>query len=303
MYRPRLGRSSPQPDAAYNARVVHAPFGPLHERYLRVLGLSAPPPVSLSALTELVSRHLCRVPFENVSKLLLIGREGAGRATRLEEFLDGIEHHDLGGTCYTSNPFLADLLDALGYDAALYGADMDNPDVHTSIRVSLDGRAWHVDVGYAGPFRGPIPLDRLPYAISWGNDRYLFDRHGAGHVMTVFTNGARRHGYVVHPPARDAAFFEPTILRSFEPGRTFMRCLRITRFFEDRAVELRNRRLLRVTAAAVVETSVDSLEDLRRAVDDEFEMPRCRVEEAVATLERLNAKAFFGSDPWRDSTD
>lgn len=248
-------------------------------------------------------RHLCRVPFENVSKLLLFGREGRGRVTGLAEFLDGIEHSDLGGTCYTSNPFLAELLAVLGFDARLYAADMDTPNVHTSIRVRLDGREWHVDVGYAGPFREPIPLDRLPHEIAWGNDRYVFDRHGDAHSMTVFTNGTWRHSYVVHPPARAASFFGPIVLRSFEPGRTFMRCLRITRFFEDRAVELRNRRLLRVTADCAHETTLDSAADLRRAVDEDFQMPRCPVEEAVAVLERLNGREFFGPQPWRDSTD
>lgn len=278
-------------------------MSPLHERYLRLLGFAAPPPVSLPGLQSLVNRHLCRVPFENVSKLLLFAREGRGRVTTLAEFLDGIEQSDLGGTCYTSNPFLAGLLAALRFDAALYGADMDMPDVHTAIRVRLDGREWHVDVGYAGPFREPIPLDNLPWEISWGRDRYVFDRSDDGHVMTVFTNGERRHRYVVHAPARAASFFHPTILRSFEPGRTFMRCLRITRFFEDRSVELRNRRLLRVSAAGVRESNLESMTDLRRAVDEEFQMPRCRVEEAVAVLERLTGQAFFGSRPWRDSTD
>lgn len=288
----------------YNPRVSLPPasLGPLHERYLRLLGIAGAPS-GLPGLRDLVHRHLCRVPFENVSKLLLFAREGRGRVMTIGEFLDGLEHGDLGGTCYTSNPFLAELLGALGYDAALYAADMDTPNVHTSIRVQVDQREWHVDVGYAGPFREPIPLDRLPHQIAWGNDRYVFDRHGDGHMMTVLTNGERRHGYVVHAPARAASFFHPVILQSFEPGRTFMRCLRITRFFADRAVELRNRRLLRVTADRVRETSVDSMADLRRAVDEEFQMPRCRIEDAVAVLERLNGQPFFGSQAWRDSTD
>jgi hypothetical protein len=38
-------------------------------------------------------------------------------------------------------------------------------------------------------------------------------------------------------------------------------------------------------------------------VDVEFGMPRCRIEEAVAVLERLTGQAFFGTAPWRDSTD
>ena len=100
--------------------------------------------------------HICRVPFENISKLLLIGREGTPRPTRLPEFLDGIERQDLGGTCYSNNPFLVELLRALGYDADLLGADMSSPNVHTVIRVRLDGAEWHVDAGYGGPFWRPI---------------------------------------------------------------------------------------------------------------------------------------------------
>jgi len=53
-----------------------------------------------AALDEIVRRHLCRVPFENVSKLLLLGREGAGRVTTLAEFLDGIEHRDLAAPAF-----------------------------------------------------------------------------------------------------------------------------------------------------------------------------------------------------------
>jgi arylamine N-acetyltransferase len=284
--------------------VTQPALAPLHERYLHLLGFAESPPVTVPALGDLVSRHLCRVPFENVSKLLLFWREGAGRVTRLSEFLDGIEHHDLGGTCYTSNPFLAELLRALGHDAVLYAADMDEPNVHTSIRVRLDGRDWHIDVGYAGPFREPIPLDRLPYEIAWGNDRYVFDRSGDVHTLTMFTNGVLRHRYVVHPPPRTASFFEPIVLRSFEPGRTFMRCLRITKFFGDRAVELRNRKLSIISSAgSATERSVDSLADLRRVVDEEFQMPRCRIDDAVGVLERLTGQEFFGTAEWRDSSE
>ena len=73
----------------------------LHRRYLRLLGIDHLPS-GLDGLRLVVRRHLIRVPFENLSKLLLFDREGAGRPIALSEFLDGIEHHDLGGTCYTS---------------------------------------------------------------------------------------------------------------------------------------------------------------------------------------------------------
>lgn len=70
-------------------------------RYLRLLGIQGTPE-GIAGLREIVSKHLRRVPFENVSKLLLFGREGAGRVTTISKFLDGIENLDLGGTCYTN---------------------------------------------------------------------------------------------------------------------------------------------------------------------------------------------------------
>src|SRR5581483_7900299 len=115
--RGRISRDMPQ---------VSEPYA----RYLRVLGINSVPS-GVEGLRHIVRRHLCRVPFENLSKLLLFAREGAGRAFSLSEFLDGIEHSDLGGTCYNSNPHLLGLLLHLGYDADLMAADMTVPNCHT----------------------------------------------------------------------------------------------------------------------------------------------------------------------------
>ena len=59
-------------------------------RYLRLLGIAGLPS-GLDGLRTLVRRHLAAVPFENISKLLLCEREGAGRALSLPEFLGRIE--------------------------------------------------------------------------------------------------------------------------------------------------------------------------------------------------------------------
>ena len=238
---------------------------------------------------------------------------------------------------------------------------MSEPNVHTSIRVYLDGRNWHVDVGYAAPFREPIPLDRLPWAITFGRDRHVLDfpanerqaPEGGGldrsetahrYEMTHYTDGERRHGYVVHGPPRRYSFFYPTIVKSFSRDWTFMQNLRITRFLENGgALELRNRMFLeihgapeaevgltiegrpdigtseaggrlpgaRVTgsvltgttpaspspaATCVTERRLASLDELVSVVRDRFEMPRCRVEEAVAVLERFTGRPFFCVD-------
>jgi hypothetical protein len=111
--------------------------------------------------------------------------------------------------------------------------------------------------------------------------------------MAAYSDGERIHGYVVHCAPRSLAFFEPIILDSYQPGRTFMTCLRVTRFFDDYAVELRNRTLTYCRDAGNREVQLNSAAELRRAFADDLAMPRCPADEAVATLERLTGAPFF----------
>lgn len=260
----------------------------LYARYLRLLGFDAAPS-GLDGLRLLVRRHLFRVPFENVSKLLLFAHEGTGRPRTLAEFLDDIEYRDLGGTCHSCNPYLAALLRHLGYDAHLVGADMTKPNQHTSIRVRLDGVPYHVDVGYGGPFREPMRLDSLPLDFQEGSLRYVFDhnRHEDAYEMKVLTGEQRVHGYVVHGPPRELPFFHDNILGSFAAGQTFMRCLRLVRVFDGHSVELVDRNLTVRTGSQEKQTEITTLEELKSAVATQLAMPRCPIVEAVEILERL----------------
>jgi N-hydroxyarylamine O-acetyltransferase len=271
-----------------------SPLTDSHRRYLRLLELDQQP-VSLDYLREIVFQQVCRVPFENLSKLLLVRREGDGRVITLDEYLDGIEHHDLGGTCYTCNPFLVELLHALGFEASLLGADMSVPNIHTSIRVRLDGRGYHVDAGYGGPFREPLCIDQFPESVHEGGTRYVFDRvpQSKDIQVTQFSSNGRVHGYRAHGPARNPEFFRPIVLDSFAPGKTFMSCLRIVRIFPGHSVELHDRSLTVHDAGESRTVELASMDELREAVADQFAMPRCPVEEAVATLEILTGRHWF----------
>jgi len=263
----------------------------LHERYLKLLGFDKPPS-GLDGLRLLVRRHLCRVPFENVSKLLLFGREGKGRRISLVEFLDGIENHDLGGTCYSSNPWFADLLRGLGYQADLLGADMTNPNVHTCIRVRVAGKAYHVDVGFAAPFREPIPLDGVPFEIAEGAHRYIFD----GSEMAFYSEGKRGEGYVAHDPPRTMEFFEPIIRDSFRPDAYFLNTFRVARFFDDYSVSLLGTTLWVHRDGATRETELHSVGDIEAAVHGLMKLPRCPVAEAIGVLRR-----HLGQSEWPES--
>src|SRR5579872_5589683 len=251
-----------------------------YRRYLRLLGIEGTPS-GIDGLREVVRRHLCRVPFENVSKLLLFAREGAGRFFTLTEFLDGIEHQDLGGTCHSCNPFLAELLRALAYDVDLLGADMSQPNVHTCLRVRVDGAAYHVDAGYGGPFREPMPLDRLPCEIVEGEDRYVLDRQPGGYAMSVFTGSERVHAYAVNEEPRQHDFFTPAMLGSFKPTATFMTNLRICRIFDDYSATVFNRSMRIHRGTGVVAKELSSDAEFASAIANELQMPRCPWKEVL----------------------
>jgi arylamine N-acetyltransferase len=265
------------------------------QRYLRLLGFESQPE-GLDGLGRLVRAHLLRVPFENVSKLLLFDREGTGRLNTLDEFLDGVEHQDLGGTCYTSNPFLTELLRELGYEADLHSADMNTPNVHSCIRVRVNGRAYHVDVGNAAPFLEPFPLDALPYEFLRGEMKWIFDQGEDRRLRCrVFSRGEHVHGYTANESPCTHEDFREVVLDSFQPGRTFMGLLRIVRIFPEHTVELKNRTLRLHRGTTTTEATLNSLAELRHAVDTQFLMPRCPVERAVEILERINGIEFFGA--------
>lgn len=226
---------------------------------------------------------------------MFYGRERCGRVTTLNEYLDGIEHHDLGGTCYTANPYFAEFLKAMGYDVDLLGATMSSPNVHTCIRVRLDGAVYHVDVGYAAPFRNPMRLDQLPLEVKDGSETYILGlSHENGEVTVgVYSGRDRVHGYRAHNQPRTPDFFRQTILDSYLPGKTFMSCLRIARFHENGSAHLRDRILTINTGKSQTQTELRCLAELQSALEGPLMMPRCPIREAIAFLENATAKPFF----------
>jgi N-hydroxyarylamine O-acetyltransferase len=264
--------------------------GELYGRYLRLLGVPRRPP-GLAALAELTSAHLARIPFENVSKLY--HREDAGmRLPGLDRFLDGVERRHLGGTCYSNNFHLHELLAHLGYQVSLCGADMSAPDVHLVNTVDLAGRPYLVDVGYAAPFRSPLPLDlRRDHEVRWGGDRYVLKpRDPAGRSrMEHFRDGRLRHAYEVNPRPRRIEEFAPAIAASFDEGATFMNALLVARFAPRRSLTLRNLTLTEAREGGSVVHRTLGRDDLPRAVERHFGIP-----EAV-TRRALEGVALAGS--------
>jgi arylamine N-acetyltransferase len=252
-------------------------------RYLSILGVEAAPP-SRRALTQLVRAHLIRVPFENISKLFLRKREGATTIPSLEEFLDGVERFNMGGTCYANNTFLNLLLRQLGYEVKLCGADMSRPDVHVVNMVRVDGREYLVDVGYASPFYEPMPRDlEEDLVVAFGGDQWVLEpQDDVGRSrMLQYRRGHLDHGYLAKPFPRSADFFDGVIRESYEDDATFMNAVVMVRFFEDRFVRLHNLTLTEATREKAQTGQLADRDSLQTAIRKHFGIPGAIVKMAL----------------------
>jgi arylamine N-acetyltransferase len=261
----------------------------LLKRYLNLLGVQRQKP-SVVALCELVRAHVLQVPFENVSKLYYKKHQGLRGLPSLELFLDGIERFHFGGTCYTNNYYLYQLLANLGYQTKLCGADMSNPDVHLVSMVTVGHREYLVDAGYAAPFLTPLPRDlATDYSIVLGRDRYVLkpqDARGCSR-MELYRDGNLKHGYVAKPRPRQIREFEQVIVDSYRDGATFMNALLLARFFPNRSLVIHN---LAVIESQGTESSIRTLasqDELGQAVYEHFAIPKEFTEDVVRGLGQL----------------
>jgi arylamine N-acetyltransferase len=70
--------------------------------------------------------------------------------------------------------------------------------------------------------------------------------------------------------------------------------LRIARFFEDHSVDLTDRTLTIHRDGQSREIQLNSMKEMRDAIDNELQMARCPVEKAIEVLERVNERDFLG---------
>ena len=256
------------------------------KRYLKILGLPQKEP-SLAALNALVQAHLFRIPFENISKLYYKKKLGLLGIPAFEQYLDGIERYHFGGTCYSNNYYLNQLLAALGYQVILCSADMSQPDVHMVSIVSLEQHEYLVDVGYGAPFPSPMPRDLVvDTVIELGHDRYVLkpqDARGFSR-MDMYWDGTLTHGYTVKPFPRQIGYFEDVIAASFRPPATFMNALLVARFFPNGSIVVHNLALVESHGAESSYRSLGSLDELAQVVQENFEIPVDVTSEAVEGL-------------------
>ena len=265
----------------------------LCERFLDLLGIERRSP-SIEALTEVVGAFVTRVPFENISKLYNLKRYGLRGIPEFEMYLDGLEHYNFGGTCYPNNYHLHLLLEHLGYEASLCGAAMNNPDVHLTNLVSIDGREFFIDVGYAAPFLKPMPRDlEQDYVVESGKDRYVLKPRASDGTsrLDLYRDGELKHGYTVNPTPRKIDHFARVIEDSFRADAVFLNSLLLVRQYPNRSVSIRNLSIIEAEGRDSEKRRLAGREELPAIVEELFSIPGEIVSEAVASLGDLG-------DPW-----
>lgn len=257
------------------------------KRLLELIDVPAEAP-SIEALNRLVPAFLRRVPFENVSKISYYHRTGKKMIPNFATYVDGIEKFNFGGTCYSNNGYLNQLLRYLGYDARLCGADMSNPDVHVVNMVTVEGREFLVDTGYAAPFFAPLPRDLdEPYDVSMGRDRYVINpQDGDGKTrVDLYRDGELAHGYTAKPTDRPIEFFADAIADSYREDGSFLTSLLLVRYLDDRRiVSLRGYSVIEADRSSYKIKKLTSKSELPGVVNDRFGIPEKVVQEVLGYL-------------------
>ena len=259
----------------------------LVDKYLQLLSVEKGPP-DFNLLKQIVKAHLIKVPFENISKLLY-KKQGLNNIPDFPTFLEGIEEFNFGGTCYTNNYYLYSLLEHLGFEIKLCGADMKNPDVHLISIVKIENHEYIVDAGYAAPFYQPLPRNlNEDFTVTAANENYIIkpvDKTGRTRVEQ-YSDGKLQHWYTAKPEARNIEDFRKVIRDSYSDDALFMNAIRITKFTEDGSLVLKNQYFTETVNRNSSTTKVN-LGDIPSLIDMNFGMPLNVVQKAVGHLKEL----------------
>jgi len=259
----------------------------LFNKYLDLLRIERSEP-SFELLHKIIKAHLLKIPFENISKLLYKKR-GMNYIPGLRTFLDGIGQYNFGGTCYANNYYLYLLLEHLGFDAKLCGADMKNPDVHLICMVKIDGDEFIADTGYAAPFREPLPRNlREDFIICQGREKYMIkpkDKNGNTKVEQYNDNDLQ-HWYTAKPQPRKIDEFRKVIADSYADNAAFMNALRIVRFNESGFRSLRNLTLTELNGLDYSRIEIPR-DNLPGVINEKFGIPAIIADEALSMLKEF----------------
>ncbi len=244
-------------------------------------------------LNRLLRSHQHIVPYENLSKL--VRRNAVGFThTSFEEHIDGIKSFGYGGTCFSQNLHLYQLLKFLGFELHLQGNWEDGEFTHPNIRIKIDGVNYFVDLGIMSSFIGPYPIiSSQKIETQIGNQVYILtssaDEESAN--LQIFRYGKMIREIKCKGPAPTNEEIADAVFKTFEKSAMFMTNLVAHKVFGDYSLGLWNRSFYRDEGVTHEVTELKSYDDFVN-VFKRLEMPKVQIKEALETLQNNGIQLF-----------
>lgn len=268
------------------------------EEYLKLLGLTQELP-TYAFLEKLCTAHLSTLPFENISKMIYFRdkQKNHFEIPSIETFIQNHHKYHFGGTCYTLNSSLYQLLDQLGFSCYLIKLGKG----HMGILVELDKEKVYVDCGASAPIFRPVYFERDPQNVSqFGEDKVHIlpaDPETGQYKYVRYIQG-KQSGEDWEFNVREKCTmqdFQTIIEQSNEPKTTFMKLLRcqLWQLDKKRSVSLvDNQFSIRYADGTMTKSTLHSLAEIEDVIATEFLLPKLPVREAVEVLDRLDINIF-----------
>ncbi len=275
------------------------------DQYLDALGLSLQAP-SFQFLESICTAQLTRFPFENISKLIYF-RDQQKNGYIIPSDEDFIRNHrelQFGGTCYTQNSKLLNLLRYLGFSC--YLAKLGDDHIAILVELSeLPNEKLFIDCGAAAPFFTPVRFESDPDNVSqFGSDQVYIKtvdaQQGIYHYVRYRNGKPSGKDWIFHKDKRyEFADFHEIIERANQSNTTFMNILRCQIWQKDqnRNLSLVNNVLtVRYVDGTSTNHMLHSIKDIEEVLAAEFHLPKLPVREAIAVLQDLGVNIFADQD-------
>lgn len=264
------------------------------ERYLKLLDLQRSPP-SVSFLAAFVKRHLLKIPYENISKMIRFQNTGPS-IPNFEEFVSGVAEKTYGGTCFVQNIYLNHILNYVGFKSELVGIRKDGILSHLSLRVNIEGANYFVDVGIMSSFSGPFRIHPSEsFAQHLGNQRFVFSPNSdlENYSLEISRDNKTLRKFESLSRAFTAKDLEVGVQKTFERSSMFMTTLCVHRVFDTYSLGIWNNSFYKTNGTERTVRPILSYSDLKSVFDQELMLPRYPLELTLNLLQDNGAPRLF----------
>jgi N-hydroxyarylamine O-acetyltransferase len=247
------------------------------DAYLHRIEYYGPRQPSLDTLRNLHRQHLYTVPFENLDIAL-----GIPIVLDPERLYQKIVVRQRGGFCYELNGLFHDLLAALGFKVSMLSACVRREDGgfgpefdHMLLKVELP-EPWLADVGFGESFVDPLPLQAGAQEQENGHLFGVVPENGGWELYRRNSDGTQIPLYrFSDAPHQLSEYADMCLYHQTSPESSFTRRRICTRALPDGRVTLAGMRLIVTRKGSREETLLESEEDLRNCLREQFGVEVC----------------------------